>query len=170
MLSYRGYGLSTGQPSEAGIRIDAQTALDYIKNHPILKDTIIIAYGQSIGGAVAIDVGSRNPKSIHALILENTFLSIPTLIPHVLPLIRPFSFLCREIWPSQESIKRISAKTPILFLTGRRDELVPPSHMDTLMENCTSQHKVRMVLQDGDHNSTCVQVSNTQEQYSFALG
>jgi len=64
MLSYRGYGLSTGQASEIGIRIDAQTALDYIKKHPVLKDTVIIAYGQSIGGAVAVDVASRNQKSV----------------------------------------------------------------------------------------------------------
>lgn len=96
MLSYRGYGHSTGQASEVGIRIDAQTALDYIKSHSILKDTIIIVYGQSLGGAVAIDVASRNSKSVKGLILENTFQSIPTLIPHVLPLIRPFAFLCRE--------------------------------------------------------------------------
>ncbi len=72
MLSYRGYGLSTGQPSEAGIRIDAQTTLDYIKEHPILKSTILVAYGQSLGGAVAVDVTQRNPKHVHALILENT--------------------------------------------------------------------------------------------------
>lgn len=97
MLSYRGYGRSTGQASEVGIRIDAQTALDYVKSHPILKNTVVVAYGQSIGGAVAVDVASRNAKSvretrrtlarqghdfmlisvsqltqIHALILENT--------------------------------------------------------------------------------------------------
>lgn len=96
MLSYRGYGRSTGQASEVGLKIDAQTALDYIKSHSILKNTIIIVYGQSLGGAVAIDIASRNNKSVKGLILENTFQSIPSLIPHVLPLIQPFTFLCRE--------------------------------------------------------------------------
>lgn len=72
MLSYRGYGLSTGSPSETGIRIDAQVALDFIKKHPLLKSTLIVLYGQSIGGAVSIDLASRNKSSIHALILENT--------------------------------------------------------------------------------------------------
>ncbi|UZJ54736.1 hypothetical protein CBS101457_004056 [Exobasidium rhododendri] len=157
MLSYRGYGLSTGQASELGIRIDAQTALDYIKSHPVLKDTVIVAYGQSIGGAVAIDVASRNPKSVHALILENTFLSIPALIPHVLPLVKPFTFLCREYWSSDVGIKRISAQTPVLFLTGRQDELVPPPHMDTLIATCSSEVVVRMMLDGGNHNNTCVQ-------------
>lgn len=66
MLSYRGYGRSTGEASEKGIRIDAQTALDYIKEHPVLKDTVVVLYGQSIGGAVAIDLASRNSKSVSA--------------------------------------------------------------------------------------------------------
>lgn len=72
MLSYRGYGLSTGSPSEVGIRIDAQTALDYIKAHSILSETVLFAYGQSLGGAVAVDLAQRNPKHVHALIVENT--------------------------------------------------------------------------------------------------
>lgn len=156
MISYRGYGLSTGEPSEVGIRIDAQTALDHIRKHPILKDTFVIAYGQSIGGAVAIDLASRNPTSIGALILENTFLSIPELIPHVLPPIRPFTFLCREYWPSGVSIKKIGRQIPILFLSGRKDELVPPLHMDTLYARCQSTLKVWKQLEDGTHNDTCV--------------
>lgn len=64
-----------------------------------------------------------------------------------------------EYWPSEEAIKRISQHTPVLFLTGRLDDLVPPSHMDVLMTNCTSNTKIRMVLSRGNHNDTCVQVS-----------
>lgn len=58
---------------------------------------------------------------------------------------------------SEESIKKISSQTPVLFLTGRQDELVPPSHMDTLMKNCSSGIKIRMVLHHGNHNDTCIQ-------------
>lgn len=186
MLSYRGYGLSTGQPSEQGIRIDAQTALDWIRKHEALQKTVIVAYGQSIGGAVAVDLASRNAKSvsskvlalsipsllfsrpepvdlthlcapqIHALILENTFLSVPELIPHVLPPVRPFAFLCREYWPTGDSIRLIPRTTPVLFLSGRMDELVPPSHMDALLERCTSETKVWKSFAQGTHNDTCV--------------
>jgi fermentation-respiration switch protein FrsA (DUF1100 family) len=38
-LSYRGYGLSEGHPSEKGLKLDAQTALDYIVSHPLLEKT-----------------------------------------------------------------------------------------------------------------------------------
>ncbi|KAK9687389.1 bem46 protein, variant, partial [Basidiobolus ranarum] len=60
MLSYRGYGFSTGSPSESGLRIDAQTALNFILGHPLLKNTKIVVYGQSIGGAVAGVLVARN--------------------------------------------------------------------------------------------------------------
>ena len=83
MLQYRGYGLSTGAPNEKGINIDAQTGLDYIRNRHELRNTRIVLYGQSLGGAVAIGLAARNKKSgdIAGIILENTFTSIRKMIP-----------------------------------------------------------------------------------------
>lgn len=83
MLEYRGYGLSTGTPDETGLTIDAQTGLDYIRQRSELRDTKILIYGQSLGGAVAINLVAKNQKhgDIAGLILENTFTSIKKLIP-----------------------------------------------------------------------------------------
>jgi len=83
MLQYRGYGRSTGNPTEKGINIDAQTGLDYIRQHADLKSTRLVLYGQSLGGAVAIALAARNQANaeITAIILENTFLSIQKMIP-----------------------------------------------------------------------------------------
>ncbi|KAG5638522.1 hypothetical protein H0H81_012160 [Sphagnurus paluster] len=134
MMSYRGYGLSEGSPSEKGLQIDAQTGLDYLTSNPIFSKTQIILYGQSIGGAVSIDLASRNPNKISALILENTFMSLPSLIPHALPALGPFSFLCHEKWDSASKIPLIPATTPILMLSGAKDEIVPKEHMRALWE------------------------------------
>ena len=83
MLEYRGYGLSTGDPDEAGIKIDAQTALDYVRQHNDTKGNDIVVYGQSLGGAVAADLVAKNQgaKDIKGLILENTFASLKKVIP-----------------------------------------------------------------------------------------
>lgn len=83
MLEYRGYGLSTGDPDEAGIKIDAQTALDYVRRHNDTKGNDIVVYGQSLGGAVAADLVAKNQgaKDIKGLILENTFASLKKVIP-----------------------------------------------------------------------------------------
>ncbi|SPO30211.1 related to Protein bem46 [Ustilago trichophora] len=169
MLSYRGYGFSTGSPNERGIKIDTQTTLDFIRSHPSLSSTVLVAYGQSIGGAVAIDLAARNPASVHALILENTFLSIPELIPHVLPPVRPFAFLCREYWNSGIVISKISPKVPVLFLSGRQDELVPPAHMDALFERCNSKVKVKKEFLDGTHNDTCIKPKYFESVGEFLL-
>jgi fermentation-respiration switch protein FrsA (DUF1100 family) len=74
IISYRGYGKSKGEADEKGMKLDGQAALDFCRTHPTLKNTKIVIYGQSIGGAVAIYVASRN--QVDGLILENTFLSI----------------------------------------------------------------------------------------------
>ena len=83
MLEYRGYGLSTGDPDEEGINIDAQTALDYIRQQKETQSGKIIVFGQSLGGAVAIQLVARNQEAgdIVGLVLENTFTSIRDMIP-----------------------------------------------------------------------------------------
>jgi len=138
MLSYRGYGKSEGRPSEAGLRMDAQASLDFILSHPLLRHTKIILYGQSIGGAVTIDLASRNPSAVHGVIVENTFLSVPDLIPTVMPYLASVSFLCHQHWRNSDAIRKIPTTTPMLMLSGLRDELVPPMHMWRLWEIVTS--------------------------------
>ena len=83
MLEYRGYGMSTGVPNEEGLVIDAQTGLDWIRNGRETKGNRILVYGQSLGGAVAIQLVDRNQEAgdVAGLVLENTFTSIRDMIP-----------------------------------------------------------------------------------------
>lgn len=145
MVEYRGYGLSTGVPDEAGLKIDAQTGLDYIRQRAETRDSKIIVYGQSLGGAVAINLVAQNQDSgvIAGLILENTFLSIRKLIPsyvddesfflkwskltdccRVFPPARYLARLCHQYWLSEEALPKIT-EVPILFMSGLKDEIVP---------------------------------------------
>ncbi|KIM27880.1 hypothetical protein M408DRAFT_329805 [Serendipita vermifera MAFF 305830] len=129
LVSYRGYGESEGSPSEDGLTIDSQTALDFVRADPTLGSTKVLCYGQSIGGAVSISLAARNPDAIYALILENTFLSLPRLIPTAIPWLSPFSWLCHQKWDSANALVKIPKTTPILFLSGVQDEIVPHEHM-----------------------------------------
>ena len=126
MLEYRGYGLSTGTPDEKGLLIDAQTALDYLANRHETKNNQVVVYGQSLGGAVSINLVAKNQKAskISGLILENTFLSMRKLIPSVIPPAKYVSYLCHQLWPSESIIPSIT-EVPVLFLSGLRDEIVP---------------------------------------------
>lgn len=126
MLEYRGYGLSTGIPTEKGLAIDAQTALDYIRQREDLKKNKIVVYGQSLGGAVSIELVAKNKGTgdIKGLILENTFLSIAKMIPSVMPAAKYLTPLCHEYWKSEDQLPKIT-DIPILFLSGLQDEIVP---------------------------------------------
>ncbi|PBK83889.1 alpha/beta-hydrolase [Armillaria gallica] len=161
MVSYRGYGKSDGSPSEKGFQQDAQAALDYLKSDPRFSKTRIFVYGQSIGGAVAIDLVSRNPSKIFALILENTFTSLPALVPHVLPILGPFTFLCHQKWNSASKIPLIPARTPVLLLSGSADTLVPPEHMRELRELMRKRGEDEVSRWEefagGQHNDTSAQ-------------
>lgn len=126
MLEYRGYGLSTGEPDESGLYIDAQTALDYLRERAETRDHKLIIYGQSLGGAVSIKLVAKNQHNgdISGLILENTFLSMRKLIPSVIPPARYLAILCHQVWPNDTVLPSIT-KVPILFLSGLQDEIVP---------------------------------------------
>lgn len=126
MLEYRGYGISTGEPDESGLCIDAQTALSYLRNRAETRSHRLIVYGQSLGGAVSIKLVSKNQESgdIVGLILENTFLSMRKLIPSVIPPARYLTLLCHQVWGSESVLPSIT-KIPVLFLSGLQDEIVP---------------------------------------------
>jgi fermentation-respiration switch protein FrsA (DUF1100 family) len=123
IVSYRGYGRSADlAPNERGLQLDAEAALKFVRQHPDIDPAKIVLFGESLGGAVSTYLAARHPDQIRALILENTFTSIPDMIPAVLPLLRPVSFLSTNKWNSVEAIANVTC--PILFLTGLKDELV----------------------------------------------
>ncbi|SCV70170.1 BQ2448_1564 [Microbotryum intermedium] len=155
-LSYRGYGLSEGEPDEKGIKIDAQVALDH--------------YGQSIGGAVAIFLASQNKTRVSGLIVENTFTSLRRLVPSVMPLLAPFLFLLHQIWPSIDLIDTLPANFPVLFLSGDKDELVPQHHMSQLYVHCSSQDKHWRDFEHGMHSEClCRRIADSATELILAL-
>ncbi|WVW82823.1 hypothetical protein I302_104835 [Kwoniella bestiolae CBS 10118] len=160
MLSYRGYGLSEGRASEHGIRIDIETAMDYIKSHPILGDTKVVLYGQSLGGASCLYAGSRYRDMVSGIILENTFLSLPSLIPLVLPQLPKFllPILLTEHWDAHHTMPLIPSTTPMLMIAGKNDDLVKPPQMIALRHlRAGAGGQLKWKELDGGHNDTCLQ-------------
>ncbi|KAH8703321.1 BEM46 family protein [Talaromyces proteolyticus] len=170
MLEYRGYGLSTGTPDEKGLNTDAQTALDYLRHRAETRDTKIVVYGQSLGGAVAINLVAKNQQKgvIAGLILENTFLCIRKLIPSVFPPARYLARLCHQYWGSEDVLPKIE-KIPILFLSGLKDELVPPAHMSQLYAVCKSSTKIWRELPNGGHNDSVAEPNYFDYVKSFVI-
>jgi len=117
MIDYRGYGRSSGWPTENGIYRDADAAYDYLlkRGYPPSK---IVLHGESLGSAVAVDLAVRRPCA--GLILEAPFTSAHELAGTVLPVVGPLL-----IWSfdTQRKIGRVRA--PIYIVHGDRDEMIP---------------------------------------------
>lgn len=152
IVEYRGYGRSTGHPTEGGLQLDSQTALEYLLNRSDINNDKIFVFGRSLGGAVAIDLAARNTETIKALVVENSFTSVPDMVDVVLPTLRYFKFLSKNQWSSEEKVKAL--KIPTLFLSGRMDELVPPIMMDRLHGACGAPNKEFIPFEQGHHMDT----------------
>ncbi|KJA23656.1 hypothetical protein HYPSUDRAFT_119075, partial [Hypholoma sublateritium FD-334 SS-4] len=117
----------------AGLRLDAQAALDYVTEDPLLSKLPIIIFGQSLGGAVAIDVASANVAKISALIVENTFTSLTDAMRwRVPPLGLIFSIIWPRKWVSKTKVAKMPAALPMLFLSGAKDNVIAQSIMKDL--------------------------------------
>jgi pimeloyl-ACP methyl ester carboxylesterase len=155
LLEYRGYGKSEGTPSEAGMRLDAQAAMEYLLDHSDVDSNQIIIFGRSLGGAVAIDLVS-NPvymKKAFAMIVENTFTSIPMMATEIVSGMERLPMICfRNQFLNLEKIRCI--RVPTLFLSGLADQLIPPKMMVELFQMCGSRLKQLERFETGTHNGT----------------
>lgn len=157
LVEYRGYGRSEGTPSESGLYLDAEAAMDFLLHRSDLDSRQIFVFGRSLGGAVAISLAASPLYAQHvcALILENTFTSIPGMGQHIFhakPLRYVPDWCYKNLYPSQSRIGKV--QQPALFLCGMKDELVPPAMMQTLFSGCGSVQKRIEAFPNGTHNET----------------
>jgi fermentation-respiration switch protein FrsA (DUF1100 family) len=124
-LSYRGYGGSTGSPSETGLLRDAAAAYAFAAaRHPAER---IVVFGESLGSAVAVALAAD--KEVAALILQAPFTSAVDIAAAVYPYI-PVRLLMWDQFRSDQRIARVRA--PLLILHGERDPTVPIAHGERL--------------------------------------
>ena len=162
LVEYRGYGNSDdAKPSEAGLKLDSEAALNFILNHPKVDSKSVFIFGRSLGGAVAFhlaDYAQKNRLPIAGVIVENTFVSISDMVDHIMPFVAPVKSLVLRIgWNSGDIVKNL--KTPVLYLAGDDDQLVPHSQMIKLLEisGKSSKYAKMHVVNGGTHNETWLQ-------------
>lgn len=151
---YRGYGTSDGTPSEEKSYEDAETAYDYLVNELKIAPAKIIVHGRSLGAAVSIDLAAR--KKCAGLIVESAFVSA-------------FRVLTRyPIYPFDKfrNIKKIKlVKSPVLFIHGKRDEIIPFRHGEMLFA-AANEPKSALWLDEANHNNVA---SAGKEVYRQAI-
>lgn len=146
IFDYRGYGKSSGRPSEQGLYKDVQAAYNYLVSKRKVLPEHIILYGESLGGAAAIDLASKN--DVKAVITECTFSSTHDVARAVYPFLPTF-FLSSK-FDSASRIKGIAV--PKLIIHSQNDEIIPFKQSVKLFD-ASPEPKKHLVLK-GSHN-TC---------------
>ncbi len=148
LFDYRGYGQSTGEiKSEEDIYQDAESVYKYLVEKKKIPQNSIIFWGQSLGGAIAMEMAKRHPAD--KLILESTFTNLENLTPDVLKYGVP-DFLKKYKFDNLKKFAGIS--TPILVIHSSEDEMIDfQNGKDLFAENPAKKNEFLEIK--GDHNS-----------------
>ncbi|MGW8461431.1 alpha/beta hydrolase [Pseudomonas sp. CLCA07] len=144
LMHYRGYGGSTGSPSEEAIARDALTLFDTVYNsHPN-----IAVVGRSLGSGVAVRLASQRPTS--RLILITPYNSLESLAKQRFPLF-PVKWLLQDRYESWRYAAHITV--PTLLIAAGHDDVIPRSSTQQLYTHFAPGVATLKVIPDAGHNS-----------------
>jgi uncharacterized protein len=144
LFDYRGYGRSSGRPSEEGTYLDAEAAHRWLQQKGCAA-TNIIAYGESLGGGIASELALRAP--VAALVLQSTFSCMPDIGAELFPWL-PVRRICTIKYDTCTKLPRL--KVPVLIMHSRIDGLIGFHHAE---KNFSLANEPKLLCElTGDHN------------------
>lgn len=148
-FDYRGYGNSTGFPSEGGLYRDAEAMYDYVLTREGLRPQDLLAFGVSLGSGPAAYIASQH--AVGTLALLSPYTSIPAVVRSrgLLGLLAPL------VWYSfpVESFMGELRDTCVVLAHGRRDVVIPWSHTESLRAKYVGASRVTVLFNElGGHN------------------
>ena len=160
-LEYRGFGGSSGHPSEPGLITDGLTGYDYIAaKQPGAK---IAVFGDSLGTGVAVALATQRP--VAGLMLDSPYASARRLAQQSYPWL-PISLLLKSSWQSEDRIRAVTA--PVFIAHCDADRRIPLSEGKRLFEAANQPKKI-IVLPGCGHVETWVDPVKTAALQDFAL-
>jgi pimeloyl-ACP methyl ester carboxylesterase len=126
IFDYRGYGKSSGSPSEKGVYTDAEAAYQWLTQHYSSSD--IIFYGRSLGSGVATYLALHQPGKV--LVLETPYDNMPNVFRSKALLPIP-SFLFKHQFATDERLGQV--EIPVYIFVGGEDRLIPPTRSRQLL-------------------------------------
>jgi pimeloyl-ACP methyl ester carboxylesterase len=161
-LDYRGYGLSSGRPSEQGLYRDVEAAVAAFGERARGRGRPVIYWGRSLGAAMAAWAARVRPPD--GLILESGFPDVASLLAG-----SPLAFLARVTsyrFPAAEWVQAFEG--PVLVLHGNRDSVIPYEQGRRLFDRLPRRDRSRFVtIAGGDHNDP---VPRDPDTYWAAVG
>ena len=119
-VEYRGYGKSEGSPDESGLYLDAQAAWEYVVRERGIAPQRVIAFGQSLGTAVAADLATS--REVGGAVLEAPFPSVAAVAGHVYSFFPGITALMKTKFATGE--KLAARELPLLVVHCTRDAVI----------------------------------------------
>jgi fermentation-respiration switch protein FrsA (DUF1100 family) len=154
LFDYRGYGGSSGTPTETGLAEDARSALQYLRTRGDLDSKRVIYFGESLGAAVALRLALEHPPA--ALVLRSPFTSLVDVGQVHYPYL-PVSWLLRDRFDTLSSIAAL--QSPLLVIAGDRDAIVPLDQSRRLFDNAPAPKRL-VIVAGADHNDSALLVGD----------
>ena len=145
LFDYRGYGASAGRPHEQGTYRDARAALRWLHERPGVDRARVLYLGESLGGAVALELALEHPPA--GLVLLSAFTSVRDMARRHYGLIP--NAVVPDAYPSLRLIGGLRA--PLLVLHGEDDMIVPVEHGRALFDAAPEPKRLHVVPGAG-HN------------------
>jgi alpha-beta hydrolase superfamily lysophospholipase len=125
IFDYRGYGNSSGTPTEQGTYRDAEAAWRYLTEQRHIPSCHIVLFGESLGGAVAAWLAATPRDKPAALVIASGFTSVPDLGQQLYPYL-PIRWLARIRYDTRKYLKSVTV--PVLIAHSPQDDIVPFEH------------------------------------------
>jgi fermentation-respiration switch protein FrsA (DUF1100 family) len=146
-VDYRGYGASTGSPSEPGLYRDADAAVRVFTERLRKPGVPAVYWGRSIGAPVAAYAASTSAPD--ALVLESPFPDVSALTSGN-PLLKVMSLFSSYRFPTTEFLQRY--RGPLLVVHGDADSIIPFAAGRRVFETAPSPQKIFAAIPGADHN------------------
>lgn len=117
-IDYRGYGGSSGMPSEAGFRADARAAFDFVRQ--AAPRSRIAVFGESLGTGIAVALACD--RTVAGVLLNSPYASARRLFELRGPLL-PYRWLMLDQFDSEALIRNVTA--PVMIIHGTADPNIP---------------------------------------------
>jgi hypothetical protein len=145
-VDYRGYGASTGRPTEIGLYRDVDATLRLVEGRLRRDDLTTIYWGRSLGAAMAAYAASSRPAD--GVILEAGFPSARAVL-ETMPPLWALSWLSSYRFPTAYWMQ--SVRQPALVLHGDADSVIPYRLGKRLYEQIPGPKQL-LTIPGGDHN------------------
>ncbi len=155
LVNYRGYGASTGRPTETALVADALALYDRVSP----SHGKISVMGRSLGSGIAAQLAAS--RNVERLVLITPFDSMVNVARSAYPIF-PVSLLLKDRYDSLSRAKDISS--PALILIAGRDEFIPMKSSRNLAAALKSGMTTVTVIDDAGHNTI-----QNYRQYASAL-